>query len=219
MDITLGVSYIVTILIAYLLGSIPMGIFVVRLFRPGVDIRQVGSGRTGGTNAARAGGWQAGVMTGLCDALKGFGAVYVARLLFPTHHALFVLEALCGIAAVAGHNWSIYIGFKGGAGTGPNIGAATALWGWTALFLAPAVPIILLATGYASVASTSAAFFILAIMLVRWLLGFSPFAHVAFAIGTTILVCIALIPNYRRLLAGEERVFGPRAKAMARRGE
>ncbi len=211
-------AYAASIILAYLLGALPVGFLVVRIFS-GKDIRQFGSGRTGGTNAMRAAGALAGILTGLGDVAKGFGAVYIARLFFPQDPLLPLMEALCGVAAVAGHNWSIYLGFRGGAGTGPNAGVATALWPYSALILLPLIPIVLIVTGYASVASTLAAIAIVAIFVVRTLIFHYPVAHVGYAVATTILVALALIPNYRRLIAGTERLVGPRAKAMAQRGE
>src|SRR5512136_377646 len=109
--------------IGYLLGSIPTGYLVIRLIR-GEDIRRHGSGRTGGTNAMRAGGVGAGALTTIGDALKGYTAVSVARWLvgpgmLATSLGAFAV-ALSGLMAVIGHNWSIYLGFKGGAGTAPN---------------------------------------------------------------------------------------------------
>lgn len=208
-------TYLAAVLGAYLLGAIPVGLVVVRAVNGG-DIRTVGSGRTGGTNALRAAGPVAGVLTGLGDMAKGFAAVHVARLLLPGDP---VLEALCGVAAVAGHNWPVYIKFRGGAGTGPNAGAAVALWPVSAAIVVPIVPLALVLTGYASVTSTLASLAIVVIFAVRMVMVGSPFAYVGYSIATTLLVAIALIPNYKRLIAGTERLVGPRAKAIAHRSE
>jgi glycerol-3-phosphate acyltransferase PlsY len=191
-----------------------MGWVVVKAFT-GQDVRLVGSGRTGGTNAIRAAGWPAGILTGFGDMAKGFGAVYLARLFFSGDPGLPFIEALCAIASVAGHNWSIYIGFRGGAGTGPNVGAATALWPITGLILVPTVPLILVMTGYASVTSTLAAVTVFVILLVRYFLGLAPLAYPGYALVTMVLVAIALIPNYKRLIEGTERLIGPRAKKVS----
>jgi glycerol-3-phosphate acyltransferase PlsY len=209
------VAYAISIALAYLLGSIPVGLIVVRALT-GQDIRDFGSGRTGGTNAGRAGGRLAGILTGLGDFLNGVGAVNIARIIWP---GAPVLEAACGVAAVLGHNYSIYIGFRGGAGTGPNVGAASALWPWAIPILAPAVPLILVLTGYASVTSTSIAVGIVLIFLVRAIFFGSSWAYVGYAAATTLLVGIALIPNYRRLIDGTERRVGKRAKAAAQRSD
>jgi glycerol-3-phosphate acyltransferase PlsY len=122
-------------------------------------------------------------------------------------------EALAGAAAVLGHNASIFVGFKGGAGSGPNVGAAVALWPLSAAILIPATPILLFGTGYASVTSMTLALLILLIFVVRALQGLSPWAYVVgYALVTTVLVFFALLPNIRRLLKGEERMVGPRAQ-------
>lgn len=199
----------VAVVAAYLLGSIPVGLLVVRALK-GQDIRSIGSGRTGGTNAFRAGGIVAGIMTGIGDMAKGIGAVNIARLLLPGDP---ILEALCAVAAVAGHNWPVYIGFRGGAGTAPNVGAAMALWPLSAAILIPLTPALLFATGYASVTSTLISLAIVAIFVIRMLLGVQPPAYAGYALATAVLVAIALIPNYRRLIAGTERMVGPRARA------
>ncbi len=117
-------------LLGYLFGSIPVGLWVCRIY--GVDIRTVGSGRTGGTNAWRAAGLKAGIPTIIGDAIKGVVAVLIVRWLFyqlfPEPNAMtvdvatsrqMVLDlsvALAGGFAIIGHNWSFLNGFKGGAG-------------------------------------------------------------------------------------------------------
>lgn len=206
------IPYFLSVVGAYLIGSIPMGLFVVKILS-GKDVREVGSGRTGGTNAFRAAGLPAGVLTFLGDVAKGFAAVYLTRALVGA--SVPWLEAAAATAAVAGHNWSLYLGFKGGAGTGPNAGAGIALWPWTGLVLIPLVPLVLFTTGYASVASTAASVVILLIFAVRAAALGEPVAYVAYAAATTVLVALALIPNYKRLIAGTERRVGPRAKARS----
>lgn len=197
--------------LAYLLGAIPVGLLVVQIIS-GEDIRRKGSGRTGGTNALRSAGLLAGVLTGLGDLAKGVGAVNVARLIRPSDP---FLEALCAIAVVAGHNWSVYIRFRGGAGTGPNIGAAVALWPVSLAILAPTLVGTLILTGYASVASTVTALLIVVIFTWRAITASQPAAYIGYALVTALLVGIALIPNYRRLLAGTERVVDSRAKLVS----
>ena len=197
------------ILAAYFIGSLPMGLLIVRVFS-GKDIREVGSGRTGGTNAMRAAGLVAGVLTAFADIGKGFLAIWLARqLLIPGSN---IVEALCAVAVVAGHNWPIFLGFKGGAGTSPNVGAAAAFWWPTLLIMVPSGAAILFGTGYASVASTVISFALIVIFGLRAILAQQPVEYVGYAIITFGLVALALIPNYRRLIAGTERLVGPRAK-------
>ncbi len=207
---------IVVIVLAYLIGSLPMGLIVVRLFA-GKDIRAVGSGRTGGTNAMRAAGFAAGLLTAFADIGKGFVAVWMARQFMPS--ATYVLEALCAVAAVAGHNWPIYLGFKGGAGASPNIGAAVAFWWPAMLIMIPSGAAILFGTGYASVASTVVSFGLIVMFALRAALAHQPVEYVGYATVTFVLVALSLIPNYKRLIAGTERVVGPRARLLAQQSE
>jgi len=197
---------------SYLFGSMPMGLIIVRVVA-GKDIRAVGSGRTGGTNAMRAAGFLPGVLTAFADIGKGFVAVWLARQLAPS--GSHVLEALCAIAAVAGHNWPVYLGFKGGAGTSPNVGAAGAFWWPALLIMIPSGAAILFGTGYASVASTAISFGLIVIFALRAILEHQPVEYVGYAAVTFVLVALALIPNYRRLIAGTERLVGPRAKSAS----
>ncbi len=93
-------AFFVAAVVGYLLGSIPTGLVIVWLTR-GVDVRRVGSGRTGGTNAYRAAGWGAGIATGLGDGLKALVAVLIAQYVFGTSQSV-----VAGLAAVVGHNWT-----------------------------------------------------------------------------------------------------------------
>lgn len=196
-------------LIGYLLGSIPFGYVVVRLMR-GVDVRTVGSGRTGGTNAMRAGGLGAGVLTATGDILKGLLAVLIVRAAFPATPAL---EAIAGLGAVAGHNWSVFMGFKGGAGTAPNVGVCTAFWPLSALWLVPMIPFGVFIVGYASVASLIIAAVIPLTLALRAAAGLAPWHQVWYGIGAALLVTWALRPNIKRLLQGTE----PRAPRPGQR--
>src|SRR5512143_1041443 len=93
------------ILLAYVFGSIPFGLLIVKL-STGKDIRQVASGRTGGTNAGRAAGTWAGLLTGFMDGAKGAAAVWMAEAAAPGLHWLHVIAPL---AAILGHNYSLFI--------------------------------------------------------------------------------------------------------------
>ena len=201
-------NILLAILLAYLIGSVPNGYLVVKILT-GQNLTQVGSGRTGGTNAMRAGGIKAGLFTGMLDVLKGACAIWLTRWLVSEQIAQVTaypwVEAMAGIAVVIGHNWSLYLGFKGGAGTGPNVGVAIALLPITGLLLPPFVPLVLFATGYASVASLSTA------VLIPFLFALSmryialPWEFVGYGLATCAIITWALRPNIARLLAGNER--------------
>src|SRR3712207_7005854 len=107
----------ILVVIAYLSGSIPVGVLVARA-SGGPDPRTVGSGRTGGTNALRALGRKWAALVVLGDLLKGAVPVLLARVL--TGEPL--VEVLCGAAAVAGAIWSIFAGFRSGRGVGAGVG-------------------------------------------------------------------------------------------------
>ncbi len=206
-----------TALIGYLIGSIPMGYLVIRLLK-GQDIRSHGSGRTGGTNAMRAGGLVAGVLTMLGDVLKGYVAVALARLVIgaPALNTSLGTAAtvLAGLGAVVGHNWSVYLSFKGGAGTAPNIGASIAFWPMCGLYLAPLVPLGLYLIGYASVTSMMVAIAVVVTFVVRAALRVDPnWWYAAYAVAAALAVVWALRPNIQRLREGTERAVGLRARA------
>jgi len=187
-------------ILGYLIGAIPVGYLVIYAMK-GQDLRRQGSGRTGGTNAIRAGGSWAGVLTGAGDILKGFLAIMVARWVGGGSPWA---EVLAGIAAVAGHNWSIYLGFKGGAGTGPNIGVCVALWPLSALWLIPLLPFGLNVIRYASVTSLVIAAVIPVTVAVRAALGLGPWIHLVYALGAALAVTWSLRPNIKRLQNGTE---------------
>ncbi len=184
----------------YLIGSIPTGYLVVAALT-GADLRKVGSGRTGGTNAMRAGGVRAFALTGIGDMFKGIAAVLVARWIAGDWAAA---QALAGFAAVCGHNWSLYLGFKGGAGTGPNVGVCIAFWPLSALWLVPLVPVGVFVVGYASVTSLVIAALIPITLALHVRAGLGSWYYVACGVANAITVAWALRPNIKRLLAGTE---------------
>ncbi len=190
----------------YLLGAIPVGYLVIWFIKR-QDIRRQGSGRTGGTNALRAGGTVAGVLTGAGDILKGALAVLVARWI--TGGAVWG-DVLAALAAVVGHNWSVYVGFRGGAGTAPNVGACIAIWPLSAIWLIPLLPFGLNVIGYASVTSLIVAVVIPITLAIRAALGQGNWLHVLYGVAAALAVVWALRPNIKRLLAGTE----PRAPKL-----
>ncbi len=194
------VTLVLAAIAGYLIGSIPTGYLVVGALT-GLDVRKVGSGRTGGTNAMRAGGVRAFALTGIGDMLKGIAAVLVARLIAGNWP---LAQALAGFAAVCGHNWSLFLGFKGGAGTGPNVGVCVGLWPISAVWLVPLVPIGVFVLGYASVTSLVVAAVIPITLALHIMAGQGSWYYVLYGIATAITVAWALRPNIKRLLSGTE---------------
>lgn len=217
--------FVLGALIGYFCGAIPFG-FIYVYWRKGVDLRQVGSGRTGGTNSLRAAGLGVGVVTAISDAFKGFMSVWLVRYLFADaiDPALVPwLLVTAGAFSVIGHNWSIFLNWRGGAGTGPNVGWAMALW-WPMAPLAVIVMILMMVgVGMASVASITMGAIIPVSFIVLYVADVAGYADtVAYWVGglvTFAIVTWALRPNIKRLLEGNERVVGPRAKRMQQKAE
>lgn len=116
------VGVVLSATLGYLLGSVPTGVLVCRLVG-GRDVRQHGSGHTGGLNVSRTAGLAAGILTGIVDALLGAAAVAVTLALTENLWA----AAAAGVMAVVGHNWSILIRFGGGIGISSLAGAMLCL--------------------------------------------------------------------------------------------
>jgi glycerol-3-phosphate acyltransferase PlsY len=195
-----SVLSVVAIVGSYLLGSIPTGLWLVRA-TVGKDVREVGSGRTGGTNVLRAAGPWVALLTGLADGAKALLAVWLARAVV----GMPVVEALAGLLAVLGHNYSIFIGFKGGAGTAATIGGAIGLWPWNGAILVVAGGAMIAATRRASVGSIATALLLPIVFALRTRLANAPWAYLIHGLGTSVLTLWALRPNIRRLLRGSER--------------
>ena len=201
------------ILLAYLFGSIPFGLLIVKL-STGKDIRRIASGRTGGTNAGRAAGTWAGILTGIMDGAKGAAAVWVAQAVSPGNHWL---HAIAPLAAILGHNYSLFIierdekghlRLHGGAGGGPTVGGAIGLWWPSAFIILPIAILVFVGIGYASVTTLSIAFITTIVFAVRFRLGLSPLPDVVYGVVAFILLAFALRPNIRALIEGRERFHG-----------
>ncbi len=205
------------LLLSYIIGSIPFGLVIVRL-STGKDIRRVESGRTGGTNAMRAAGFWAGLGTAIMDLLKGAAMVWLARFVAPNNAWL---EMLAPVAAVLGHNYSIFLTernekgqlrLRGGAGGATTVGGAMGLWAPSILIILPLGALILFGVGYASVATMSVAFSAFLIFAYRAWIGASPWQFALYGLITEVILMIALRPNIRRLFKGTERLVGWRAR-------
>ncbi len=197
------VTALVLIAMSYLLGSIPVGALVARRVG-GPDLRSVGSGRTGGTNALRALGrkWAAVVVLG--DLLKGAIPVLVARAVTDDP----VVEVLCGAAAVTGAIWSIFAGFRSGRGVGTGVGTMLVIQPIAVILAAPVFVLVIALTRYVSLGSLlgSAAMFP-AMLLVLLVVPDTPLPYVLYSAVGAALIWLAHADNIDRLLHGTERKF------------
>jgi glycerol-3-phosphate acyltransferase PlsY len=189
---------LLAVLIAYLLGSLPFGYWLPRLFR-GEDIRRKGSGNIGATNVFRVYGRRLGTAVVLLDVGKGF----LATLLGIWAGGALV-GVLAGAAAMLGHARPVFLRFeKGGKMVATAGGATFALAPIAALACIGVWIVVFLLTRYASVASIATA---LALVLFVWLLG-EPWPVLAFAVAGTTAIVLLHRHNVRRLAAGTEHRF------------
>ena len=198
------------IILAYIFGSIPFGLLIVKL-KTGKDIREVESGRTGGTNAMRAAGFWAGFATALLDILKGAVGVWVAQWLTPDGQWVHVLSP---IAAILGHNYSIFLAerdangkfrLRGGAGGAPSVGGAMGLWPASILIILPLGMLTFFTIGIASITTMAVGLFAIIVFAIRAFQG-GPWIYVWYGVGAEILLMWALRPNLKKLMEGNERI-------------
>jgi acyl phosphate:glycerol-3-phosphate acyltransferase len=196
-----AISYIATALMAYLLGSIPTGFLVARA--RGVDIRTVGSGNIGATNAFRVLGKGLGIFVLLMDALKGWVAVQIGAQLVNQllpGAPLDNLRITAGIAAILGHNFTCWLNFKGGKGIATSAGVLIALVPWALLIILSIFIILFVTTRYVSIGSIAAAF---ALPFATWFTT----RNTGLTIVTGAMGALAILKhrkNIQRLLNGTE---------------
>jgi len=189
----------IALILAYLFGSFPTGFAMTRLIT-GQDLRAVGSGATGATNARRALGSKWGAVVALIDVLKGALAVVLARVLDTGD----LTVALASILVVVAHCWPIWLGFRGGKGvaTGAGTAIALSLWG---LLLVPILVVPVLLTRYVSLGSLIAAASAPVIFGILAATDSAPREYVVFAVVAAALVIWRHRENIERLRAGTER--------------
>jgi glycerol-3-phosphate acyltransferase PlsY len=181
---------------SYLAGGIPTGYLVVKRFY-GYDIRTRGSGNPGTANVYRNAGVLPGAVTLAVDALKGFAPVHLGLLLYPNQPLLAIG---LGIAAIFGHNWTPFLGFKGGKGVATSAGVFSALMPLPMLAAVGAFILAVKISGHISVGSMTAA---VALPIAAGLLG-APAPFTLAAAGAGALILIKHISNIKRLLQNRE---------------
>jgi glycerol-3-phosphate acyltransferase PlsY len=201
------------LLVAYILGSIPVGVLVTRLVS-GVEITEIGSGRTGATNVYRAAGIWGLTLTTLGDVLKGVLSVQIARFLTMLSQAvgpdgawLALIVPAAGIAVVAGHNWSIFLRFHGGAGTVTTVGVLAAMNPWVAGAVILLGMVAMVLSHMASVGSITLALAMGPALAVSAATNVTPWTWISFGIVAGAFTVYRLLPNIRRILSGQERTL------------
>ena len=211
--------YLIVAVVAYLLGSIPFGYLLVRIFR-GEDIRQTGSGNIGATNVARSGAKGLGIATLVLDALKGALAValawYVATDELKTSACPCIvpaqLMATAALCAVLGHVFPVWLRFKGGKGVATALGVFCVLFP-KAILVALAIFILVVAvTRYVSLGSILGA---IAFPVAAYFVQHADWLSLLLASGVSLIIILKHHQNIRRLLSGTENRFGGNKPPLA----
>jgi glycerol-3-phosphate acyltransferase PlsY len=201
------IPILIVVLVAYLLGSIPSSVWIGKIFY-GIDVREHGSGNAGTTNTIRILGYKAGIPVFIIDALKGWFAVFLTKIVFGYFPSIEMPEYMSLIAAVAvvlGHIFPVFAGFRGGKGVATLLGVGFGLIPIPALIALGIFMVVLLCFGYVSLASITAAvtlpfityFFVMPGKLLLLLL----------TIAVAIFIPITHRQNIKRLLNGTENKF------------
>ena len=201
------IPILIVVLVAYLLGSIPSSVWIGKIFY-GIDVREHGSGNAGTTNTIRILGYKAGIPVFIIDALKGWFAVFLTKIVFGYFPSIEMPEYMSFVAAasvVLGHIFPVFAGFRGGKGVATLLGVGFGLMTIPALIALGIFMIVLFSFGYVSLASITAAvtfpfvayFFVMPDHILLLLL----------AIAVAIFVPITHRQNIKRLLNGTENKF------------
>ncbi|MCI0815991.1 MAG: glycerol-3-phosphate 1-O-acyltransferase PlsY [Chloroflexi bacterium] len=191
---------------AYLLGSVQPGLIVVKLTMD-VDVRTLGSGRTGMTNVLRTAGKRAAAVVFLADAGKGLAAVLAARAL--TDEPL--VHAAVATAVLVGHVWPVFAGFRGGRGIATGVATTLGIDPWASLAGVGTFLPVLGVSRYVSLASVVSVIAAVAAFAVRAAFFDAPAAYLGYFVAGAVLIIATHRDNIRRLLRGEERRLGGRA--------
>jgi len=208
--------YLIVAAVAYLLGSIPFGYLLVRIFR-GEDIRRSGSGNIGATNVVRSGAKGLGIATLVLDALKGALAVCLAALVAGSKYNLcgdffqhpcapaLRLMSLAAICAVLGHVFPVWLRFKGGKGVATALGAFCVLFPKVILVSLVIFILVVAITRYVSLGSILGA---IAFPVAAYFMQNADWLSLFLASGVSLIIVLKHHQNISRLLAGTENRFG-----------
>jgi len=207
------------VILGYLLGAIPFGLLISRRSAK-VDLRQHGSGKTGATNVLRTAGKKAAALVAILDVSKGVLAVIFAGLIVRGDYlvvggfglGILVAQVLAALAAVLGHNFPVFLKFKGGRGVATFFGGLVALCPVAAIF---GGEILLIGTGltrYASIGSIAGVVGTYSVLVPLTIFSGFPIEYLVYALIGTIIIVIMHRDNIIRLINGKERKLGKKAE-------
>ena len=205
--------------LGYLIGSIPFGVIVGR-FITGSDIRKYGSGKMGATNVLRTAGRKAAFLVAILDLMKGVLAVVFAGLIIGTDYViigtngiamLLFGQVLAALTAICGHNWPVFLKFKGGRGVATYFGGLVALCPVAALFGGEMLILGVGLTRFASFGSIAGAVGAYTILVPLTVISGFPYVYLLYALIGGIFIIVMHRDNIVRLLNGRERKIGEKA--------
>jgi len=202
-------------LIAYLLGAIPFGL-VISQKMAGVDIRQHGSGNIGATNVFRVLGVKYGILTAVLDVGKAVASVLLAGLIIGNEPLMVVsydihvplAQIVAALMVMVGHNWSVYIRFKGGKGVSAFFGGLVTINWFVALVALAVIAVVVIITRYVSLGSMSAALGALLTFVALTVMGMTAPIYVIYGLLAALLIIYQHRSNIQRLLSGTENRLG-----------
>ena len=196
-------NYLILIPVAYVLGSIPFGVYIGRIFR-GIDVRNYGSGNMGMANVLRTVGVPAAISVLVLDMSKAILVVILARILSNS----YTLEALAAVMVLIGHSWPVFLGFKGGKSTASGYGALFVLSPIAGIVASVVGLPLIIVTKYVSLGSIVAAILGCGTLIVLSMMNHVPFEYIWFGLIGGPIVVIRHKDNISRLLKGQERRVG-----------
>ena len=215
------VKFVAVVLIGYLVGSIPFGVLISKRLAK-VDVREYGSGKIGTTNVLRVAGKKAAALVVALDVLKGALAVLFAGLIFRGEYWIIGGSGLwwlvrstpvvAALAAMAGHNWSVFLKFRGGRGVATIFGGLVALFPLAALF---GGEIFVIGTGlskFVSLGSIAAVVSTYAVLVPLTIVNGFPIEYLIYALIGAVVILVTHRSNIARLLRGRERRLGDKAE-------
>jgi acyl phosphate:glycerol-3-phosphate acyltransferase len=213
--------YLAGIIIGYLLGSIPWGFIITKRVAK-VDVREYGSGVIGATNVLRTAGWRLALLSGALDVAKGAAAVLFAGLIVGKNYVMvgqfgfgpILGEVLAGLAAIAGHTWSVFLGFKGGKGVSTFFGGLIVLVWSVALFGGEILFLGATSTLFVSLGSLAGVVGAYAILIPLTIINHWPIDYLLYAFGGTAMIIYSHRTNIVSLFKGIERKLGQRAEKV-----
>ena len=214
-------KFVAVALIGYLMGSIPFGVLISRRSAR-VDVRQIGSGKAGATNVLRVAGKKAAALVASLDLLKGLLAVVFAGLIFSEEYLLVggsslwwlarSAQVVAALSAIAGHNFPVFLKFKGGRGVATFFGGLFALCPAAALFGGEVLILGAGLTRYVSLGSIAGVVGTYAILLPLTIFNGFPIEYLVYALVGSIFIIVMHRDNIVRLLSGKERRLGEKPK-------